>query len=64
MSDTHIDNLDFVDKMPSLEELNISKNYVTDISKLLKLKKLKKLTCDTDMIVNLDLLPDSVKVMK
>ena len=64
LSDTHIDNLDFVDKMPSLEELNISKNYVTDISKLLKLKKLKKLTCDTDMIVNLDLLPESVKVMK
>ena len=64
LSDTHIDNLDFVDKMPSLEELNISKNYVTDISKLLKLKKLKELTCDTDMIVNLDLLPESVKVMK
>ena len=64
LSNTHIDNLDFVDKMPSLEELDISKNYVTDISKLLKLKKLKKLTCDTDIIVNLDLLPESVKVMK
>ena len=50
--------------MPLLEELNISGNYVTDISKLLKLKKLKKLTCDTDMIVNLDLLPKSVKVIK
>ena len=48
--------------MPLLEELNISGNYVTDVSKLLKLMKLKKLTCDTDMIKNLDLLPKSVKV--
>ena len=64
LANTYIENLDFVDKMPLLEELNISGNYVTDISKLLKLKKRKKLTCDTDMIVNLDLLPKSVKVVK
>ena len=48
--------------MPELESLDISDNYITDISKLLKLKKLKTLTCDKNQIANLDLLPDSVKI--
>ena len=42
--------------------LDISNNYITDISKLLKLKKLKTLTCDINQTANLDLLPDSVKI--
>ena len=62
MSYSHIEDLNFVGKMSELESLDISNNYITDISKLLKLKKLKTLTCDINQIANLDLLPDSIKI--
>ena len=64
VSDSHIEDLEFVKKMPELENLDISNNYITDISKLLKLKKLKTLTCDKEQIANLDLLPESIKLIE
>lgn len=64
LSGTQLENLDSIDGMTTLEDLNISDNYVTDVSKLRELPKLSRLICTDNPIANLDVLPDQVEVIQ
>ncbi len=57
-----INNLDFVGYLPNLKVLDISDNYVTDVTPLLRCKELEVLKCQRNPIANLELLPDSIQV--
>jgi len=57
-----LQSLAFVSSMPNLRELDISDNYITDVSPLTKLAHLERLSCGGNPITNLSVLPDSVRV--
>ena len=59
-----ISDLSFVQYMPDLSYIDISDNYVQDISPLVGLTNLKVVVCPKNQIANEQLLPDTVTVLK
>ena len=64
ISDNKLQSLDCLDGLTTLEELDFSNNYISDISVLRNLPNLKKVKMSGNPIVNAELLPDGVEVMK
>ena len=64
ISDNKLQSLDCLEGLTTLEELDFSNNYVSDISVLRNLPNLKKVKMSGNPIVNAELLPDGVEVMK
>ena len=64
ISSNKLQSLDCLDGLTSLEELDFSNNYISDISVLRNLPNLKKVKMSGNPIVNAELLPDSVEVVK
>jgi len=64
ISDNKLQSLDCLDGLTTLEELDFSNNYVSDISVLRNLPNLKKVKMSGNPIVNAELLPDGVEVVK
>ena len=58
-----MESLDCLEGLSTLEELDISDNYISDISALRNLPNLKKVKLSGNSIVNLELLPDSVEIV-
>ena len=59
-----LQSLDCLDGLSTLEELDFSNNYISDISVLRNLPNLKKVKMSGNPIVNAELLPDGVEVVK
>ena len=59
-----LENLDCIEGLSTLEELDISDNYITDISASRNLPNLKKVKLSGNSIVNLELIPDSVEIVE
>ena len=57
-------DLSFVQSMPNLSYIDISDNYVQDVSALVDLTNLKVLVCPKNQVANEHLLPDTVAVLK
>ena len=64
ISSNKLQSLDCLDGLTSLEEVDFSNNYISDISVLRNLPNLKKVKMSGNPIVNAELLPDGVEVMK
>ena len=64
ISNNKLQSLDCLDGLTSLEEVDFSNNYISDISVLRNLPNLKKVKMSGNPIVNAELLPDSVEVVK
>ena len=64
ISDNKLQSLDCLDGLSTLEEVDFSNNYISDISVLRNLPNLKKVKMSGNPIVNAELLPDGVEVMK
>ena len=64
ISDNKLQSLDCLEGLTTLEELDFSNNYISDISVLRNLPNLKKVKMSGNPIVNAELLPDGVEVMK
>lgn len=64
VSGTKLDSLDFVRNMPELAELDISDNYITDLTPLAGLPNLKKLVLRGNPVQNPDILPDTVEMIR
>ena len=64
ISDNKLQSLDCLEGLTTLEELDFSNNYISDISILRNLPNLKKVKMSGNPIVNAELLPDGVEVMK
>ena len=64
ISDNKLQSLDCLDGLTTLEELDFSNNYISDISVLRNLPNLKRVKMSGNPIVNAELLPDSVEVVK
>ena len=58
-----IPDVSFVQYMPNLSYLDITDNYVQDISPLVDRENLKVLVCPNNQIANLSLLPDTLMVI-
>lgn len=55
-------DLSFVSSLPELRSIDISDNYVTDLSPLLACPKLEQITYEGNPVRNPDILPDTVTV--
>ena len=64
ISNNKLQSLDCLEGLTTLEELDFSNNYISDISVLRNLPNLKKVKMSGNPIVNAELLPDGVEVMK
>lgn len=64
ISSNKLQSLDCLDGLTTLEEVDFSNNYISDISVLRNLPNLKKVKMSGNPIVNAELLPDSVEVVK
>ena len=64
ISSNKLQSLDCLDGLTSLEEVDFSNNYISDISVLRNLPNLKRVKMSGNPIVNAELLPDSVEVVK
>ena len=64
ISNNKLQSLDCLDGLSTLEEVDFSNNYISDISVLRNLPNLKKVKMSGNPIVNAELLPDSVEVVK
>ncbi len=58
-----IDSLEFVKNMSNLKFLDISGNYVSDVSPLLSCANLEQLICGNNPTSNLNLIPENVEVI-
>lgn len=59
----NLENLDCIEGLSTLEELDISDNYLSDVSALRNFPNLKKVKLSGNPIVNAEILPDSVEVV-
>ena len=59
----NLENLDCIEGLSTLEELDISDNYISDVSALRNFPNLKKVKLSGNPIVNAEILPDSVEVV-
>ena len=64
ISSNKLQSLDCLDGLTSLEEVDFSNNYISDISVLRNLPNLKKVKMSGNPIVNAELLPDGVEVVR
>ena len=64
ISDNKLQSLDCLEGLTTLEELDFSNNYISDISILRNLPNLKKVKMSGNPIVNAELLPDGVEVVR
>ena len=64
ISNNKLQSLDCLEGLTTLEELDFSNNYISDISVLRNLPNLKKVKMSGNPIVNAELLPDGVEIMK
>ena len=64
ISDNKLQSLDCLNGLSTLEELDFSNNYISDISVLRNLPNLKRVKMSGNPIVNAELLPDGVEIMK
>ena len=64
ISDNKLQSLDCLEGLTTLEELDFSNNYISDISVLRNLPNLKKVKMSGNPIVNAELLPDGVEVVR
>ena len=64
ISNNKLQSLDCLDGLSTLEEVDFSNNYISDISVLRNLPNLKRVKMSGNPIVNAELLPDSVEVVK
>ena len=64
ISNNKLQSLDCLDGLSSLEEVDFSNNYISDISVLRNLPNLKRVKMSGNPIVNAELFPDSVEVVK
>ena len=64
ISNNKLQSLDCLDGLTTLEEVDFSNNYISDISVLRNLPNLKRVKMSGNPIVNAELLPDSVEVVK
>ena len=64
ISSNKLQSLDCLDGLSTLEEVDFSNNYISDISVLRNLPNLKRVKMSGNPIVNAELLPDSVEVVK
>ena len=64
ISSNKLQSLDCLDGLSTLEEVDFSNNYISDISVLRNLPNLKRVKMNGNPIVNAELLPDSVEVVK
>lgn len=56
-------SLDCLEGLNTIEELDISDNYISDISMLRNLPNLKKVKLAGNSIANMEILPDTVEVV-
>lgn len=63
VADCGLDDLEFVRSMPELRVIDLSDNSVSDISPLLDCKKLEKVICTNNGLVNTSILPEDVVVI-
>ena len=59
----NLENLDCIEGLSTLEELDISDNYLSDVSALRNFPNLKKVKLSGNPVVNAEILPDSVEVV-
>ena len=64
ISSNKLQSLDCLDGLSTLEEVDFSNNYISDISVLRNLPNLKKVKMSGNPIVNAELLPDGVEVVR
>ena len=64
ISGNKLQSLDCLNGLTTLEEVDFSNNYISDISVLRNLPNLKRVKMSGNPIVNAELLPDSVEVVK
>ena len=64
ISDNKLQSLDCLDGLSTLEEVDFSNNYISDISVLRNLPNLKRVKMSGNPIVNAELLPDGVEVVR
>ena len=63
ISRNNLENLDCIEGLSTLEELDISDNYISDVPALRNFPNLKKVKLSGNPIVNAEILPDSVEVV-
>lgn len=63
ISRNNLENLDCFEGLSTLEELDISDNYISDVSALRNFPNLKKVKLSGNPVVNAEILPDSVEVV-
>ena len=63
ISRNNLENLDCIEGLSTLEELDISDNYISDVSALRNFPNLKKVKLSGNPVVNAEILPDSVEVV-
>ena len=59
----NLENLDCIEGLSTLEELDISDNYLSDVSALRNFPNLKKVKLSGNPVVNAEILPDSVEIV-
>ena len=64
ISNNKLQSLDCLNGLTTMEEVDFSNNYISDISVLRNLPNLKRVKMSGNPIVNAELLPDSVEVVK
>ena len=60
--DCNLDNIEFVKNMPNLKSIDLSDNYVQDLSPLKACMKLEKVICKNNSIANANVLPNTVEI--
>lgn len=63
ISRNNLENLDCIEGLSTLEELDISDNYISDVSALRNFPNLKKVKLSGNPVVNAEILPDSVEIV-
>ena len=58
-----LQSLDCLEGLNTIEELDISDNYISDISMRRNLPNLKKVKLSGNSIANMEILPDTVEVV-
>lgn len=62
LRNVQLKDLSFVSNLPELRSIDISDNYVTDLSPLLACPKLEQVTCGGNPVKNPDILPETITV--
>lgn len=63
ISGNTLENLDCIEGLTTLEELDISENYISDVSALRNFPNLKKVKLSGNPVVNAEMIPDSVEIV-